>query len=96
MKKVENKYAVIGGQYAHYCHGTTRTLEGAKRMATAREEYWDNWQGWHKPDIYRIEDTYIFDGRDAYGNYGGRLPKDDAEPLCTWDRNAHRWTMAQA
>ena len=55
MKK--NNYYVIGGQYESICYGGTPTLIGAKRMATKNEEYWDNWQGWHKPRIYQAEDT---------------------------------------
>lgn len=61
MKK-ENKYAVIGGQYTSICYGCTPTLLGAKRLATKNMEYWDNWQGWHTPKIYDIEDTEVIDG----------------------------------
>lgn len=50
-------YYVIGGQYEYCCYGGTPTLIGAKRLATKCTEYWDNWQGWHKPSIYRAEDT---------------------------------------
>lgn len=84
MKK-ENKYFVIGGQYESYCYGGTPTLIGAKRLATKNMEYWDNWQGWHKPRIYRSEDTTIItacgwitytDGEEI------RVPKDFAEPIC--------------
>lgn len=56
MKK-EIKFYVIGGQYEHTYYGGTPTLLGAKRLATKCIEYWDNWQGWHKPAIYRAEDT---------------------------------------
>ena len=31
--KNENKYFVIGGQYAAYCYGAASTLLGAKRLA---------------------------------------------------------------
>lgn len=49
-------YYVIGGQYEAYCHGWARTLLGAKRLARKSQELWDNWQGWHTPDIYAAED----------------------------------------
>lgn len=50
-------YAVIGGQYQSYFYGFAKTLLAAKRLATANEEYWDNWQGWHTPKIYKKEDV---------------------------------------
>lgn len=76
MKK--NNFAVIGGQYQAYCYGCTPTLLGAKRLAGKNEEYWDNWQGWHRPAVYRIEDTEIVEN--FYGTM--RVPKDYAEPVC--------------
>lgn len=76
MKK--NNFAVIGGQYQSYCYGCTPTLLGAKRLAGKNEEYWDNWQGWHRPAVYRIEDTEIVEN--FYGTM--RVPKDYAEPVC--------------
>lgn len=57
MKK-ENHFVVVGGQYKHYIVGYAPTLIGAKRLANKHAEYWDNWQGWHVPAIYRIEDVY--------------------------------------
>lgn len=51
------KYIVIGGQYQAYTYGESDTLIGAKRIATANAEYWDNWQGWHYPKIYNAEDV---------------------------------------
>ena len=51
------KYQVIGGQYESRWYGESDTLRGAKRIATKNEEYWDNWQGWHKPCIYLAEDV---------------------------------------
>ena len=61
----EIKYYVIGGQYEPYNCGGVYTLEGAKRLATKNEEYWDNWQGWHKPAIYKAEDCTL--GKNFYG-----------------------------
>ena len=75
MKK--NNYYVIGGQYASYCYGGTPTLLGAKRLANKCVEYWDNWQGWHTPQIYRAEDTEICNN--FYGSM--RCPKDFAQPV---------------
>ena len=49
MKKIN--YYVIGGQYEYCCYGGTHTLADAKRLAEEKEEYWDNWQGWHKERI---------------------------------------------
>lgn len=62
MKK-QNNYAVIGGQYESYHYGDTPTLIGAKRLANKNQEYWDNWQGWHTPKIYQIEDTMVITTR---------------------------------
>lgn len=56
MKK-ENKFVVIGGQYEPHYYGDFKTELGAKRFANKHQEYWDNWQGWHTPKIYKIEDT---------------------------------------
>ena len=47
------KYQVIGGQYESCWIGESDSLHGAKIIATRNMEYWDNWQGWHKPCIYR-------------------------------------------
>lgn len=55
---MKNKnFAIIGGQYAAYCYGFAPTLTGAKRLARKNLEYWDNWQGWHAPKIYKAEDV---------------------------------------
>ena len=51
------KYQVIGGQYESCWIGESDSLHGAKIIATRNMEYWDNWQGWHKPCIYRAEDV---------------------------------------
>lgn len=58
-KMENNQFVVIGGQYESYDYGTTTTLLAAKRLATANEEHWDNWQGVHVPEIYKIEDTKV-------------------------------------
>lgn len=51
---MNKKYCVIGGQYQYYYYGSAPTLIGAKRLAGKHQEYWDNWQGWHIPDIYIV------------------------------------------
>lgn len=51
------KYQVIGGQYESRWYGESDSLRGAKIISTRNEEYWDNWQGWHKPSIYLAEDV---------------------------------------
>ena len=76
MKKA-NHYYVIGGQYAAYCYGGMPTLTGAKRLASKSAEYWDNWQGWHIPKIYKAEDV-----EDAINFYGEtKAPSDGASPV---------------
>ena len=72
MKKIN--YYVIGGQYESICYGGTPTLIGAKRLATKNEEYWDNWQGWHKPRIYQAEDTEVIDGGEIRVPVPGAMP----------------------
>lgn len=72
MKKIN--YYAIGGQYYFYCYGGAETLTGAKRIATANAEYWDNWQGWHIPAVYRAEDTMTDDS-------GARWPAPWARPV---------------
>lgn len=76
MAKKTKKYVVIGGQYAYKYYGSYPTLLGAKRAARQHLEYWDNWQGWHVPDIYLITDTAEADnGRyPMLDGYCRRLP----------------------
>lgn len=51
------KYQIIGGQYESKWYGESDSLRGAKIIATKNEEFWDNYQGWRKPSIYRAEDV---------------------------------------
>lgn len=77
-------YYVIGGQYEHICYGGTPTLIGAKRLVTKHAEYWDNWQGWQKPLIYKAEDTVEITSRGRVTTPDGwkiRVPKQGAEPV---------------
>lgn len=83
MKK-ENNYYVIGGQYESCCYGGTPTLIGAKRLANKNREYWDNWQGWYIPAIYKAEDTEIIESSGRITTRDGvmiRVPKMYAEPV---------------
>lgn len=79
------KYQVIGGQYESKWYGESDSLRGAKIIATKHEEYWDNWQGWHKPCIYAAEDVVETVSYGRITSYDGttiRVPKPDAEPIC--------------
>lgn len=79
MKRIN--FYVIGGQYQGYNDGGTATLLGAKRLAAKNDEYWDNWQGWHRPAIYAAEDC-----EEMTNFYGTQLlPKENAQPVATWD-----------
>ncbi len=49
-------YQVIGGQYEQTWYGESDSLHGAKVIAGKNKEYWDNFQGWHTPKVYRAED----------------------------------------
>lgn len=51
------KYQVIGGQYESVWYGESDSLHGAKLIAAKRDEYWDNWQGWHRPSIYLAQNV---------------------------------------
>ena len=90
MKK-EIKYYVIGGQYCFYNHGGAATLEGAKRLATKNREYWDNWQGWNKPSIYRKEDCSLQEN--FYGT--GMYPIYGMEPIAYWDNDYKKWIVKE-
>lgn len=86
MKK-EIKYYVIGGQYEDFNYGGAFTLEGAKRLATKCEEFWDNFQGWHKPRIFKVEDCELktnFFGKNYY-------PKANAVPEASWNKYTKKW-----
>lgn len=75
MKNIN--YYVIGGQYQSYCPGGAETLRGAMQLATKSREYWDNFEGWHVPSVYKAEDTV------EVTNFFGaqRAPKEGAQPV---------------
>ncbi len=81
---MKNNYYVIGGQYEAYCYGGAPTLIGAKRLANKNKEYWDNWQGWHTPAIYKAEDTEVIESCERVTTRDGvaiRVPCQFAEPV---------------
>lgn len=78
------KYQVIGGQYERKHYGESDTLRGARRIATRNMEYWDNWQGWHKPCIYASEDVVETVSSGCIAVPDGikiRVPKPGAMPI---------------
>lgn len=89
------KYQVIGGQYESSWIGESDSLHGAKILATRNMEYWDNWQGWHKPCIYRAEDVEIVK---SYGRictpdgWDIRVTKFGARP---WVWRGDRWVRRE-
>lgn len=81
------KYQVIGGQYEPYWYGESDNLTAAKRIATAHEEYWDNWQGWHKPCIYAAEDCTIVKSHGMITHVDGSMicVPSHANPVAYWE-----------
>ena len=77
-------YQVIGGQYEQYWYGESDSLRGAKIIAGRNKEYWDNWQGWHTPYIYKAEDVMEIESKGRITSRDGeiiRVLKGDAEPV---------------
>lgn len=77
MEKKLNYY-VIGGQYTTIFYGGSETLHGARIIAGKHKEYWDNWQGWHTPKIYRAEDCH--EGTNFFGDTV-MTPNEYAQPI---------------
>lgn len=90
------KYQVIGGQYESCWYGESDTLRGARRIANAHEEYWDNFGGWHTPAIYAAEDVEEYESRgrittpDGWDIRGARM---GAQPIPDGlkDIDVERW-----
>lgn len=82
-----SKYYVIGGQYKQVFYGESKTLLGAKRIATKNAEYWDNWQGWHIPKIYDSHDCRSYHEIDGLKIYH----MDYAIPVAV--HNGKKWVM---
>ena len=77
------KYQIIGGQYESRWYGEADSLREARRIAKAHEEYWDNWQGFHLPDIYAVEDVVEVESNGRITTYDGqiiRIPRCGAMP----------------
>ena len=78
------KYQVIGGQYEQCWYGESDSLHGARIIAGKNKEYWDNWQGWHTPKIYRAEDCEDIIAHGWLTAYEGstiRISKPSATPI---------------
>lgn len=82
MKNI--KYSVIGGQYRYHWYGDFDNLLTAKRVATKNCEYWDNWQGWHKPSIW-LESDCTDEGYPIPGHL----------PICTWCETDKKWALTE-
>lgn len=67
-------------------------LLAAKRLATANAEHWDNWQGVHVPNIYKIEDTktIISKGR-LTSNDGQEIRIPVGKPFATKNIKTNKW-----
>ncbi len=78
------KYQVIGGQYEQNWIGESDSIHGAKTIAGKNKEFFDNWQGWHTPKIYKAEDCQDIESRGAITFDDGvmiRVHKPDTEPV---------------
>lgn len=92
----KEKYAVIGGQYESYFYGTVKTLSQAKKLADDNIEYWDNFQGWHTPQIYKIEDTKKIISKGRVTSYDGQeiiIPID--KPSYVKDTRKGKWIKVE-
>lgn len=74
------KYQVIGGQYESKWIGESDSLHGAKIIAGKNKEYWDNWQGWHTPKIYRAENVREIESRGRITTPDGVIIRVPAGP----------------
>lgn len=88
MSKTVENYAVIGGQYVAVCYGVRDSIHAAKLLASSHIQYWDNWQGWHYPGIYRASDC----ARDAQGNI---YPRPFVNPVATRGYGDKKWTIRE-
>jgi hypothetical protein len=85
------KYQVIGGQYYQFNYGESDTLRGAKQIAAKHDEYWDNWQGWHRPSVYAAEDCVLADTQ-FHGEQ--MIHKPEALPIARYDMERKCWVDA--
>lgn len=87
------QYQVIGGQYEQYWYGESNSIIGAKRIASQNCEFWDNWQGWHYPSIYKADDCEKIISKDAITVPNGceiTIHKIGVMPIAT--RDFKGWT----
>lgn len=75
---IADHYIVVGGQYRDCHYGIKPTLHAAKILSTQNAEYWDNWQGWHKPAIYKLSSCYKVVG--YLDEVNGKVWYDDPGP----------------
>ena len=92
MKKT-NRFLVIGGQYEACYYGAAETLMGAKRIASKHDEYWDNWQGFHRPKIYAAEDCVEVEN--FYGHGYAPDPDKRVFPVSAYDMDLSKWIDAE-
>lgn len=90
------KYQVIGGQYEAYNYGESDSLVQAKRIATQNAEYWDNWQGWHIPEVYESADCVEIECYGMITHRDGELlvvPRAGAVPVAYKDGS--KWVSGE-
>lgn len=75
-------YYVIGGQYAYHYYGASKTLRGAKILASRNKEYWDNFAGRVTPCIYSAESVITTEDGSAMV-----LPLGD----CSYYHDGKKW-----
>lgn len=47
-------------------------------------EHWDNWQGWHRPHVYKAEDVIETEAHGCLTHDDGSIiimPREDATPM---------------
>lgn len=83
-------YYVIGGQYESHFYGVSKTLLGAKSLASRNKEHWDNFQGWTTPRIYEESCvTFVESRRRITAVDGARIPVPVGE--CIYYHNGKKW-----
>lgn len=84
-----SRFHVIGGQYEFCYYGSAETLTDAKRLAAKHDEFWDNWQGFHRPKIYAAKDCW-----EVRGCF---YPRHDKRvfPVSEYDMLAQKWNDAE-
>ena len=91
-KTKDANYYIIGGQYRFCCYGSAETIRGAKLIAAKHDEYWDNWQGWHRPRIYAARDCREIETETGKMIVPDRDKTDPVIPVAVYDWEKKRWT----